>query len=718
VVWAVCLLVVLLVAWWWGGLRFGQDRVATQRSLATRQADGHAFGLHLALTSRSALTEGLARFVTARESSGTLTMEAFETFAGGQYSMGSGVRTIQVAPAGVIRWTYPLKGNEQVIGLDVLNRTNPETREDARRAMRTGLLTVSGPIQLTQGGLGVVLRKAVVVRGETWGLAATVLDVPPVLVEAGLTGATSTYRFAIKDSKGRVFAGEPTVLQAEPVSARAELPEGAWTVYLAPKSGGWGTLVEQDVNMFRMATLAIVVLVTLSAYLMMSRQQRLTQLVAERTADLTESDHRSRALFERSPVSLWEEDFSGVKRRIDELAAVGVTDLRAHLHESPHVLGELVSLIGIREVNAATLGLYGVGSREEILSGLITYSTPESQEVFLAQMVAVAAGSTEFWGDSAMCTPEGVTKHVAVRWTVMPGHERDYGSVIVSIVDLTDRVIAQRELDAIRLDLEDLVERRTAELAGVNQELREAQQAKDAFLANMSHELRTPLNSVLGFTGIMLQGIPGPLNEEQRHQLEMVRRSGRQLLALVNDVLDLAKIEAGRTGVELTDVEVSEVVERLTEVLEPLAREKGLTLDSDLPAEPVRLRTDKDRLGQILTNLSTNAVKFTESGRVSLIVRAGLEEVVFVVRDTGPGIPLEEQDAIFQPFHQLPSESAAKAPGTGLGLSIARELAELLGGTLSVEAADGGGSEFTLCLPKAGPEARRMSPPAGPGSRP
>jgi len=701
--WGAAILVLLLAAWWFACAKYADGRVALERSETLRQAEQYAGGLHLAVGARGALTEGLARFVGDNEASGTLTPDRFDTFAAGQYSYGAGIRTIQVAPDGVIRWTYPLIGNAQAVGLDVLNHPDPAVRADVRRAWESGALTVSAPFELAQGGLGLALRKTVTVGDRRWGIAAIVMDVPPLLADAGLDAVPAPLSWAVEDSNGRVFAGDARTARRDPVVARADLPDGSWTVLLAP-TAGWASAAAQDVMTFRLATLAIVGLLTLSSYLLISRQRRLALLVQQRTVALTESERRARALFERSPVSLWQEDFSQVKRRVDALRASGVTDLRAHLHENPDVLLDLVSCIAIIDVNAATVGLYDAGSKKQLLAGLTPYTTPDAREVFVAQMVAVAEGRTEFWGDSVLHTPGGSVRHVAIRWTVMPGFEDDYRSVVVSVVDLTDRVNAQRELDAIRHNLETLVDERTAELIRVNEELVEAQRAKDAFLANMSHELRTPLNSVLGFTGIMLQEIPGPLNDEQRKQLEMVRRSGRQLLVLVNDVLDLAKVEAGHAGIEIADVEVGALTRSVADIARPVVEDRGLRFDVGVPDETVEMRTDLDRVCQILMNLLTNAAKFTAAGAVSLRASASATHAVFEVSDTGPGIPEDQRESIFQPFYQIPSIAAAKSAGTGLGLAIARDLAGLLGGTLTAAASTGGGALFELRLPLRLPE--------------
>jgi signal transduction histidine kinase/sensor domain CHASE-containing protein len=696
--WAIAVFAVALAASWWAGDIYRALRLETARQDLAEHATQYATALSVGMRSRAAFVDGLASFVASREASGALTREAFDIFAAGEYALGASIRTIQVAPDAVIRWTYPLAGNEAAIGLELRRHANIEVREDVARTLETTGPTLSGGFELAQGGAGIAIRRAVIVDGRVWGLAAVILDVPAVVEEAGLTAAETGARYAVRDGRGKTFQGIDAVFDADPVTARAAMPEGAWLVAAAP-AGGWDSAIANDILGVRLLGLSIVALVTLVAYLLASRQRRLARLVRERTSEIAASERKWKALFERSPVSLWEEDFSQVKMTLDEWRDAGMVDLRAHLSTRPEALEELVRCISVRSVNAATLDLYDAPDQARLLEGLSGYSTPESREVFLQQMEAVADGRTEFWGDSAMVTPGGRFKYVAVRWTVMPGHERDYGSVVVSITDLTQRVRTQQELDAVRENLEALVEMRTGELRKVNDELKEAQQAKDAFLANMSHELRTPLNSVLGFAGILLQEGAGPLTEEQRKQLEMVRRSGRQLLALVNDVLDLARVESGHVEIVEEEFDAGAFAVASVEEVRPLALEKAIALMATVPSEPFAITTDKERLHRIVLNLLSNAVKFTESGEVELTVRGSETAVEFVVRDTGPGIPLAERERIFAPFHQLPSESAAKSPGSGLGLAIARELATLLGGTLSVSG-DDGGAVFTLTMPR------------------
>jgi signal transduction histidine kinase len=225
----------------------------------------------------------------------------------------------------------------------------------------------------------------------------------------------------------------------------------------------------------------------------------------------------------------------------------------------------------------------------------------------------------------------------------------------------------------------------------------------------MSHELRTPLNSIIGFSGIMLQGLAGDLNDEQKKQLGMVRGSARHLLALINDVLDISKIEAGELEVSFKAFDIKASIERTVASIMPMAEKKGLALSADLRDLPDDFNSDQRRVEQMLLNLLSNAVKFTERGTVKLSAEissgvAGRVEPVLLVRiaDTGIGIQAEHLPMIFQAFRQIDTGISRQREGTGLGLAICRRLADRLGGDIQVESEFGRGSVFTLILPFKG----------------
>jgi protein-histidine pros-kinase len=250
--------------------------------------------------------------------------------------------------------------------------------------------------------------------------------------------------------------------------------------------------------------------------------------------------------------------------------------------------------------------------------------------------------------------------------------------------------------------IRDVTDRRRVERAlyEKNIELEKASQAKDRFLASMSHELRTPLNAIIGFTGTLLMGLPGPLTADQKHQLETVRGSARHLLSLINDLLDLAKIESGKVELKTELVSCQEVLQDIAATLRPLAEAKGLTFERPDSSPDVNVRTDRRAFSQILINLTNNAIKFTERGfvRIELVVEPSARTVEVRIVDTGVGIKPEEQEKLFSAFTQLQSSSGVH-DGTGLGLHLSRKLAGLLGGRVTFESEYGIGSTFVLSLP-------------------
>ena len=285
----------------------------------------------------------------------------------------------------------------------------------------------------------------------------------------------------------------------------------------------------------------------------------------------------------------------------------------------------------------------------------------------------------------------------------------DHGAVseILSIgTDITERKRAEEQVTKLNEELrkyadelEHRVRERTSELAVARDRAEAADRLKSAFLATMSHELRTPLNSIIGFTGILLQGLAGPLNDEQSKQLGMVRSSARHLLDLINDVLDISKIEAGQLEVANESFDLAESINKTINLIKPLAEKKSLSLHVQFDSPVQQCHSDRRRVEQILINLLNNAVKFTDEGTVKLSVSRIGGALVLSVSDTGIGIKQSDLGALFRPFQQIDSGLTRKHEGTGLGLAICQRLAELLGGHIEVKSIWGQGSTFTVVLP-------------------
>ncbi|MBR9991344.1 MAG: GAF domain-containing protein [Gemmatimonadetes bacterium] len=236
-----------------------------------------------------------------------------------------------------------------------------------------------------------------------------------------------------------------------------------------------------------------------------------------------------------------------------------------------------------------------------------------------------------------------------------------------------------------------------------------ASEAKSDFLAVMSHELRTPLNAIIGYSDLLIMGVPDGVPDSARRQIERIRIASTSLLHLVEEVLSFSRIEAGKEVIRISPVDLGPLVRDCVELIEPLASEKGLELKIVLPTAPLKVVSDERKIRQILTNLLSNAVKFTETGWIEITARAVGGEVEIEVRDSGIGISAEDIDRIFDPFWQVEQSATRRFGGTGLGLGVARKLAKLLEGRLEVKSDVGTGSAFTLVLPGHTPGMQRPS---------
>ncbi len=370
----------------------------------------------------------------------------------------------------------------------------------------------------------------------------------------------------------------------------------------------------------------------------------------------------------------------------------------------PAVLGALGSAPGLVFVTDthATLQLIAGEGVTRVVEGPraligkpVTDLLGEGGEALVAVRTALGGGTREW-------KQERGGRVLSHRVVPLRGADGELLGVVGVVRDVSERTRLTAQLEAERAKLQARVEDRTRELVQANAELEAANEAKDRFLASMSHELRTPLNAIIGLAEALLEGVYGDTNEGQSKYLSGIVESGLHLLSLVNDILDIAKFQAGELELEPSELNLREVCEASVRMVAAQLERKRIRCELELDPEVDEITADERRLKQMLVNLLANAAKFSEpDSRIGVRVRGEPERgiVLISVWDEGPGIPPEKIELLFRPFVQLNSGSAGSAAGTGLGLSIVLSMAELHGGSVAVESELGQGSEFTISLP-------------------
>ena len=380
----------------------------------------------------------------------------------------------------------------------------------------------------------------------------------------------------------------------------------------------------------------------------------------------------------------------------------------------------------ITRVNKAWCDLLGYSESEVLMMRVGEFSAGEDRSEELRLGNSLMSGDlSSFQIEKTYSHKEGRTITALLSVAMVRDADGLPASVIGQVVDLTENVALERELAQtkrlhdtnLRLELTRQVAERTAELNDANLDLEEknealaisielaaqASRSKDEFLAGMSHELRTPLNVILNMSESLQEGIYGVMGEKQARPVRMVEESGRHLLSLINDILDLARVGAGTMKLSMQTVIVEDVCRASIRLIQPSALNKRLTVTTSFAPDVTFVRADKRRLKQILLNLLSNAVKFTPAGgAVGLEVTRGPgnNAILFSVWDTGAGISKEEQQRLFKPFIQLDPGLNRKHDGTGLGLSLVAQMTELHGGSVRLESrGHGHGSRFTISLP-------------------
>ncbi|MBL8429073.1 MAG: response regulator [Dechloromonas sp.] len=707
------------------------------------------------------------------------------------------LRNIAAAPDMVVRWVYPIKGNEQAVGLDY--RSTPAQFAAVEKARLSHEIVVAGPLNLVQGGVGLVARLPIYLPDRTggeyfWGIVSAVIDVEKLFSSSGLYDDKLTLDVAIRGkdatgADGEVFFGRPEVFTANPVLASIHLPQGSWLIAATPR-GGWRA---EPTNLWSLRLgFALVALMVTGAFLALNRAFALASNAKERAEasrrqlwaclDNTPNvavqwfDTEGRVIYWNPASEVlygWSADEAKGKT-LDQLIFCDDEAARCHtalaeivLTGESHGPSEYATRTRsgeLRWVESTAFLIPGAVDSDKILvcmdvditgrkqaekkvadfnrdfeaflnqtTDFMYFKDAESRFRFCSQTLANITGHAR-WQDMvgkhdrdvfpketakvyereemsvfregkpllAQIDPyfdaDGQLGYVETnKWPLFDEQRRVVGLFGISR-DITGRVQSENELKSYRLHLEELVARRTEELAVAKEAAEAANVAKSEFLANMSHEIRTPLNAITGMAHLIRRS---GLEAEQMARLDRLEMAGEHLLEIINAILDLSKIEAGKFSLEETPFKVESILRNVTSMLHDRAQAKHLFLNAEpVPQLPMVLG-DQTRLQQALLNYVTNAIKFTENGGITL--RASLLDedassvlLRFEVEDTGIGIAESELPRLFGAFEQADNSTTRKYGGTGLGLAITRKFARLMGGDAGAIGGAGQGSTFWL----------------------
>lgn len=433
----------------------------------------------------------------------------------------------------------------------------------------------------------------------------------------------------------------------------------------------------------------------------------LEQRVSERTAELKDTNKR-----------LIEE--INERKQTEEALRQSEQKFRAIFDQTFQLIGVLTIDGVVLQVNQTALQFAGI--TEDAVIGKPFWETPWwAHSVELQQRVRAAvqeaAGGKLVRFEATHAMQDGGVRYIDFSLKPVTDNNGRVVQLIPEGRDITERKRTEEDLRHYKDQLEATVQQRTAELLLARDAAEAANKAKSVFLANMSHELRTPLNAILGFSGMMRRD--PQITENQRENLHIINRSGEHLLTLINDVLEIAKIEAGKLQLDIAPFDLGGMVRDVTDMMQLRARDKGLQLLLDMASEfPRYINGDEARIRQILVNLVGNAVKFTPHGSVTIRLRTQQKDrlhLLIEIEDSGPGISPENQKLLFKPFVQLAEGGEQK--GTGLGLTITRQFVELMGGCISVESTLGRGSMFRVELPVELADIMNSSKPGEPTQR-
>lgn len=605
-----------------------------------------------------------------------------------------------VDSTGVITHVYPLKNNE-VIGFNILK--SKAASSGALATIKSKDFYIAGPVYLKQGGVGIVSRQPIFINDEFFGFSAVVTTLSTFFEDLKIDHINDNnfdYQLSrVNRSTGEEeFFLENDLSSIEEFAVPIELSFGEWKLYVVPRHNKIDTTI-----WFVIIGLIISLIGGWVAWYLNGQSERFKRLV---TKKLEKQESQLKYIHETTGNQIKKSESN--LNRAQQIAKLGSWELNLKTND----LTWSEEVYRIIEKDSKNFKV--------TLNGFYDIIHPEDRDSVIKTIKESIQNRKPYHLTYRLLFGNNRIKHIDEQCEILYDENQNPVKTFGTLQDITERVISKNELLNFKNNLEKLVNQRTEELNDskeallnlledinsqsieLEKEKEKAQSAdlmKSAFLATMSHELRTPMNSIIGFTGILLKELAGPLNDEQKKQLTMVKGSGQNLLGLINDVLDISKIEAGKLNVSFLPFNYLASLQKTIEFLEPQVAKKGLKLMTEISNLDITLVSDERRIEQVLLNLISNAIKFSDQG--TILIKVGVEGkfAVTQVIDEGLGIAKEDIVKLFQPFVQLEGGLNRKHEGTGLGLTISKSLIEKLGGTIMVKSETGRGSNFTFTIP-------------------
>ena len=404
----------------------------------------------------------------------------------------------------------------------------------------------------------------------------------------------------------------------------------------------------------------------------------------ELRSTVEESERRFRELFDRSPLPLWEEDWSGAKAEIEAMRRAGVTDVRSHLQQYPEAVGHCLSRVGLLSTNQASLDLFEADSKAQILENLDTLISKESWYVIADLLASLSEGQTRFRGEEFLNTCGGHKRHVMFDFVVMPGHEQSWKYCLVGLTDTTERK-----------QVEDQLKTRTEELASANEALERSNRELERFAYVVSHDLKEPLRAIAGYSQLLRRHSQGKLDELANHDVTTIVDSAARMDRLINDLLEYSRVKKEEKPPLPTDM--TEAFDLAMKNLQAAVEQSGAVVThGELPTVSV----NRLPMVSLLQNLIGNAIEY--GGDTAPVVHVSADQQddnwLFSVRDNGIGIDHKHLESVFKVFRTLQAKD--KGSGTGIGLAICKKIVEVHGGRIWAESELGRGSVFYFTIPR------------------